>query len=183
MTTPILKTQRLTLAPPFLHENMSVDHHLRWLSNETVIRYSEQRHRKHTIESQREYLKSFTGDNQIWEIQRNTVPLGTITAYLNTPNKTANIGILIGEPRVWGQGYGPEAWTAVCDYLFEEGTRKIEAGCMNSNKAMVGLLRKCGFTYEAVLPSYFLLDGKPEDMRYYGKYREAKIIPIQGTSK
>jgi RimJ/RimL family protein N-acetyltransferase len=177
--TPTLKTARLTLAPPFMHEGMSVDHYLRWLCNETVTKYSEQRHREHTIDTQYEYLMGFKGDNHIWEIQRDTKPIGTVTAYRNEPNKTANIGILIGEPKVWGSGYGPEAWEAVTNYLFEDGVRKAEAGCMASNRPMLRILQKCGFTHEATLPNYFLLNGQPEDMTYHGKYREAKIIPLK----
>jgi len=182
MKTPILKTTRLTLAPPLIHDQMNVDHYLKWLCNEQVIRFSEQRHRKHTIENQRDYLRSFDGDNQIWEITRNAIPIGTITSYRNPPNSTANLGIMVGEPTVWGQGYGSEAWDAVCKYLFEDGIRKIEAGCMSNNHAMRGVLSKCGFEFEATLPNYFLLDGKPEDMVYYGTYRKAQIFSIQNIA-
>ena len=180
--TPVLKTVRLTLTPPFMHEGMDVSHYLKWLCDEGVTKYSEQRHRAHTPESQYEYLSSFGGDNQIWEIQRDTIPIGTITAYRNSPNRTANLGIMIGDRRVWGQGYGPEAWSGVCNYLFEDGIRKIEAGCMSRNAAMRSVLRRTGFMYEAALPQYFLFEGQPEDMVLYGKYREAKIYQIKAAA-
>jgi len=185
MTTPTLKTARLTLSPPIIHAQMNVDHYLRWLANERVVKYSEQRHREHTQETQRTYLASFNvgaflgEDRLLWEIQRTGNPIGSVSAYLNIPNKTANISIMIGEPRVWGAGYGIEAWMAVCTYLFDDGMRKIEAGCMASNGPMISVLRKAGFIKEAVLPNYFLFDGKPEDMVYYGKYRTAQVIPLQ----
>ena len=183
MVTPTLKTARLTLSPPLIHDQMNVDHYLKWLHTGFVTQFSEQRHKKHTIDSQREYLKSFGGDDQIWEIKRNAIPIGSITSYRNLPNSTSTLGIMIGEIQVWGQGYASEAWSAVCDYLFEDGIRKIDAGCMASNTAMVSVLIKCGFKLEAVLPNYFLLNGKPEDMEYHGKYRKAKIFPIQGAPK
>lgn len=179
MTTPILKTARLTLAPPFMHEGMDVTHYLKWLCNESVTKYSEQRHNTHTPASQYEYLTSFTGDKQIWEIQRDTKPIGTITAYRNPPNRTANLGILIGDTSVWGQGYGPEAWEGLSSYLLGDGLRKLEAGCMVSNRPMRRLLLKCGWDWEATLPNYFLFNGKPEDMAYHGTYRKAQIIPIK----
>ncbi len=183
MTTPVLKTNRLILSPPLIHDQMNVDHYLKWLCNERVTQFSEQRHKTHTIKSQREYLKSFGGDDQIWEIKRNSTPIGSITSYRNLPNSISTLGIMMGETQVWGQGYASEAWDAVCRYLFEDGIRKIDAGCMASNTAMSSVLVKCGFIYEATLPNFFLLNGKPEDMKYYGKYREAKIIPIQSASK
>jgi ribosomal-protein-alanine N-acetyltransferase len=177
--TPVLKTARLTLSPPFIHEQMDVGYYLRWLHDESVVKYSEQRHRQHTEKSQYDYLCSFGGDNHIWEIQRDTVPIGTITAYRDPHNRVANLGIMIGETKVWGQGYGPEAWEAVCNYLFEDGIRKIEAGCMAANLAMERILRKNGFSFEGTSGGHFLLNGKPEDMNYYGKTAKAKIIPIK----
>lgn len=180
MTTPALKTARLTLAPPFMHEGMDVSHYLRWLNNETVVKFSEQRHKVHTNESQYEYLNWFpNSEDCFWEIQRNTVPIGSISAYRFLENKIANIGIIIGDTRLWGQGYGPEAWQAVCDYLFEDGTRKIEASCMASNLPMIHLLEKLDFKYEATISGHFLLNGKPEDKVCYGKHRKAKIFPIK----
>jgi RimJ/RimL family protein N-acetyltransferase len=184
MNTPILKTARLMLSPPLMHPNMNVDHYLRWLSSRNVVQYSEQRHREHTVDSQREYLSQFNVGTlpfraMLWEIQRTGCAIGSITATIDVYNKSANVAIMIGEPKVWGNGYGAEAFDAVTNYLFEDGIRKVEAGCMRSNSSMRAVLGKCQFVLEATLPNYFLLDGKPEDMLYYGKYQEAKIIPIR----
>jgi len=122
----ILKTARLTLAPPFMHEGMDVSHYLRWLCDERVVKYSEQRHYTHTAATQYEYLSHYNrpdGILKFWEIQRNTIPIGSINATIDPWNKTANIGIMIGETGLWGAGYGPEAWEAVCNYLFSDGIR------------------------------------------------------------
>jgi RimJ/RimL family protein N-acetyltransferase len=161
---------------------MDVDRYLRWLSNHEVVRYSERRHTAHTVESQRQYIRQFNQgpsngeDLQFWEIQRTGIQIGSITAHRNTMNRTANIGIMIGESKVWGNRYGIEAWEAVTDYLFTDNIRKVEAGCMASNGAMISILKKAEFIKEATIPNYFLLDGKPEDMEYYGKYSMAALI-------
>lgn len=177
---PILKTVRLMLAPPLLHEQMNVKHYLRWLNNDAIMQFSEQRHYTHDEKSQYEYLCSFKDTpHYMWDIHRNNIPIGTATAYCDTINKTANVGVLIGESKYWGQGYASEAWEAVCDFLFENGIRKIEAGCMASNSAMRRVLEKNEFALEATIPQHFLRQGKPEDALYYGKYREAKVIQIK----
>lgn len=158
---------------------MDVDHYLKWLNNESVTTYSEQRHRTHTTETQREYITSFVGsDHFFWEIQRTGNPIGSITAYRDMSNRTANIGIMIGEYRLWGNGYAAEAWDAVGGYLFDNGTRKIEGGCMATNLAMVNLFKKLGYTHEATVPGHFLRHGHPEDLVCYGKTREAKVFSI-----
>lgn len=177
---PTLKTARLTLVHPIMHDNMTLDYYLRWLNNETVVKFSEQRHKTHTNESQYEYLKWFVGnDDRFWEIQRTGTPIGSISAFVFPANRRANVGVMIGEPRLWGQGYASEAMDAVCNFLFEEGCRKIEGGCMAANHGMIRLFEKLGFRYEATIGSHFLLNGKPEDAVYYGKYNKAKIIPIK----
>jgi ribosomal-protein-alanine N-acetyltransferase len=183
MSTPHLKTSRLVLSPPLIHDNMDVTHHLRWLKNKQVLQFSENRHFEHCRQSQLEYLRSFNGEtNHFWEIQTLGKPLGSITAYLNTPNRTANLGIMIGEPDCWGRNYASEAWEVVCKFLFSDKTRKIEAACMASNIPMIRVLENNKFSYEATIGQHFLLDGKPEDKVCYGKFKKAKIIPLAGRN-
>lgn len=159
---------------------MDVSHYLKWLSNESVTTYSEQRHRTHTDETQRDYICSFQkSDHCFWEVQRSGNPIGSITAYRDMANRTANIGVMIGEYRVWGNGYGAEAWDAVEKFLFDNGTRRVEGGCMRSNSAMISLFKKLGYTHEATVPGHFLRHGHPEDLVCYGKVREAKVLPLK----
>lgn len=180
---PTLKTARLTLAFPTLHSNMTLDHYLRWLNNETVMKFSEQRHLTHTNETQYKYLSSFVdSQDYFWEIQRTGVPIGSITAYRDQPNRKANVGVMIGQPSLWGQGYASEAMDAVCSFLFDGGCRKIEGGCMATNSGMIRIFEKVEFKHEATISSYVLLDGKPEDAVFYGKYSQAKIIPLKKAS-
>lgn len=159
---------------------MDVDHYLKWLNNEAVTTYSEQRHLTHTTEAQREFISSFQNSGHcFWEIQRTGIPIGSITAYIDQHNRTANIGVMIGEYRLWGNGYAAEAWECVGTYLFDNGTRKIEGGCMASNLAMISLFEKMDYHHEATVPGHFLRHGQPEDLVLYGKYREAKILQIK----
>jgi ribosomal-protein-alanine N-acetyltransferase len=181
MQPPIIKTSRLTLAFPFTYEGMDVDHYVKWLNDPAVMQYSEQRHVIHTTASQYEYLGTFPycKNNYFWEIQLNTKPIGSITAYLDIHNRIANLGIMIGERRQWGNGYASEAWSAVSEFLFESKIRKLEAGCMGSNRAMISLLEKTGFTLEATILGHFILNNQPQDKVAYGKFRQAKIITLK----
>jgi RimJ/RimL family protein N-acetyltransferase len=162
---PHIKTERLTLYIGAYHRKFRPDIHIEWLNNKELMKYSEQRHRRHTLESQRKYLASFDhAASFLWEIYitDHLVPIGTITAFCDWRNKVADLGILIGEFR--GKGYGSEAWTAICEWLFKKGYRKIEAGCMASNAAMIKIFGKTGMVIEGRRRSHFLLDGKPEDL-------------------
>ena len=177
--TPNIKTLRLTLLPPFIHEGMDVRHYLRWLENKEVMQYSENRHHTHTRETQYEYLCSFDQENDhLWDIILAGNPIGSISAHLDIPNRTANVGIMIGNENCWHKGYGLEAWNAACKWLFSQDTRKIEGGCMACNQGMIRIFEKAKFDLEATIPGHFLLKGKPVDKVLYGKTQKAKVIHL-----
>ena len=108
----VITTERLTLAkyhPSNTHRlKIMVD----WLNDPDVVRYSEQRHRKHDEETQQQYLMD--GPDVFREIHvghGNYTFIGTVSAYIDRPNGVADVGILIGDKASWGMGYGTEAWT------------------------------------------------------------------------
>lgn len=164
---PTLETPRLLLVP-FTELHLS-PRYIAWLNDIEVVRYSELRHRSHTLESCREYLHTIIhSPNYFWAITtREAVPghIGNISVYVDEPNQVADIGLLIGEKSVWGQGYGSEAWCAVCDFLLHRaGLRKITAGTMASNVGMRAVMRHAGMVEEGRRQQQFLLDGRPEDL-------------------
>lgn len=184
--TPTLSTNRLLLRP--YYAGMVTDDHVRWLNDPEVVRYSEQRHKRHTIESIHAYVNGVntTHGSYIWAItptafEREALPvgqialppIGTITAHIDQPNGVANVGILIGEKDYWGKGYGQESWITLCNWLFATGIRKIEMGCHYENKAMRNLALTCGMYLEGVRHDHFVVDGKPQHLLLYAKMRPA----------
>lgn len=131
---------------------------VRWLNDPEIVGLSEQRHRIHTIDTQISYIASFDDSPNIFgAIRREGKVIGTITAYLDVANLTANLGILIGDKPAWGNGYGTEAWAGMTQYLFARKYRKIEAGCMWDNTGMMRLAKKAGMHVEGMQPEHFLL--------------------------
>lgn len=147
---------------------------MEWLQSPRNIEFSEQRHRYHSLLTQQTYLNAFNHENDhIWEISRYhngyDQPIGTITALRDSHNGVAEIGILIGELACRGRGYGQEAWMAVQDWLFAVGTRKVEAGTMYGNTAMIKIFYAAGMSLEGCRRAHFLKNGIPTDMVLYGR--------------
>lgn len=144
-----------------------------WLNDPEIVKYSEQRHRQHTTESQRDYWRSTATvePNCVYTIHGTGAPIGSISAVIDQNNNVANVGIMIGDKSAWGQGYGFEAWECFCNYLIvEKSIRKIEAGCMNINGPMNRICIKYGMKHEATIPQHFLASkGLPVSMNLYGK--------------
>ncbi len=178
--TPRLETERLVLAPfsgVFLTER-----YVSWLNDSEVVRYSEQRHKHHTVESCRRFVDGFTGSNShLWAVvsrDPTTGHVGNIHADVDAANRLADVAILIGERRVWGRGFGAEAWRAVCNWLLTTaGMRKVTAGTMSENAAMLGIMRKCGMVDDGRRRRQYLLDGREVDIVHMAIFAATDSAP------
>lgn len=141
-----------------------------WLNDPNIVRYSEQRHHKHTIATQTEYVDSLGEDDLYLSINQDKIMIGTMSVHVDKHNSVANVGIMIGDPSKWGHGYGFEAWKAVCDRLL--GTyRKVEAGCMVCNLGMMGVCSHYGMMEEGIREDHFIYNGHPIDLIHWGKIK------------
>lgn len=168
-----LTSARLVLAP-FTVGDIS-PRYVGWLNDPEVVRYSNQRFRRHDLKSSEAYLRSFEGGpNQFWSIRlaADGSMIGTMTAYIAPPHGTADIGLLIGERSVWGQGYGYEAWQRLMDYLLGEQTlRKITAGAASGNAGMIRIMERAGMHHEATRRQQEIVSGELQDIVYFAKFR------------
>lgn len=172
----MIVTERLTLSP--FYNATSVSHQVRWLNDPDIVRYSEQRFKKHTLKSQLAYAASFDWPDLFMEIrfkkpenELEALPIGTVTAFVDRNNNIADLGLLIGAKTQWGKGLGTEAWVGVRDYLFKTlKIRKIEAGMMHLNMGMIGVCLKSGMKEEGRRLAHFSLDGTYCDLVMYGQF-------------
>lgn len=169
--TPTIETPRLLLTP--YRASMVTYQHINWLNDRETTRYSEQRHHVHTLESEHQYLNQFPIGSHIWLATSKSpvVAMGTVSAYIDQFNKTANMGILFGRP-FQGYGSGAEAWQGVMDFLWKDGIEKIEAGMMLTNEPMIKLCKKTGMVMEGIRPKHFLVDNERIDLVQYGAWRK-----------
>lgn len=171
-----IKSTRLSLAP--FSEDYLTDRYCSWLNDPEVVKYSEQRHLNHTIDSCRSFFQAVTQspDQYLMAIVVNDEPyghIGNIMASVDRKNALAEITILIGEKEAWGRGYGTEAWQAVMTQLFElERVRKIAAGTLAPNRGMLQIMTKCGMKEEARFVRHYLLDGEEVDVIRVAAFRD-----------
>ncbi|MGJ3258697.1 MAG: GNAT family N-acetyltransferase [Rhodospirillales bacterium] len=175
-TDPVtLTTERLTLRP-FDTARHLTESYVAWLNDPDVVRYSEQRHRTHTLATCRAFAEGFqTGPSRLWtiEMREDGSHIGNIHADIDAANGLADVAILIGARQAWGKGIGLEAWNAVLDWLLTDGgIRKAVAGCMASNAAMVRIMEKSGMVPDGTRNAHYVLDGKPEDIVFRARFRD-----------
>ena len=88
-----------------------------------------------------------------------------------------DLGIMIGDKRFWGKGYGGEAINIISRKCFNElNIRKITAGCYANNIAMVKAFSRNGFNIEGVLKKQLKYKEEYIDHVLFGCFSEDLII-------
>lgn len=162
-----ITTQRLTLEP--FSERHLESGIVEWLNDPEVMRYSDNRHRTHTLDTSRAYLNSFADSpNYYWAMLLRTgtkAMIGSMTAYVDENNSVADVGILVGDKNYWRGGYGTEAFAGVVNWLItRRRIRKVTAGTMAINTGMIGIMKKLGMREEGRKVRYYLVDRNEIDM-------------------
>ena len=101
-------------------------------------------------------------------------PIGN-TAFMgfHQVNRSAEIGIMIGEKEYWDQGYGTEALRLMCDHGFNTlNMHRIFLRVFEGNERGKNAYRKVGFVYE----------GTMRQARFHqGRYSDVDIMSILQT--
>jgi [ribosomal protein S5]-alanine N-acetyltransferase len=170
MTWPT--TRRLTFGP-VLNTEADIREIIGWLNNPDVVRFSEQRHKHHTIETQLAYIQALNPGDLYLAIYENGIMIGTTLATIDLHNMVANVGIMIGYTNRWRSGLGYEAWVGVCDHLLKDFhlIRKVEAGCMACNTGMMGICAHYGMMEEGRQDDHFSVNGSYIDLVHWGKFK------------
>jgi len=91
---------------------------------------------------------------------------------IDRDNRTATLGILIGERDCRGRGFGSEAVRVLCRFAFDEmDLRKIRLDVHAGNAAGLRAYERVGFRREGVLREEVYRAGRPVDVVRMGLLR------------
>ena len=171
MSFPVLRFSQGSVGP-FEARHLG-ERYVSWLNDPEVVRYSEQRHRSHDLESCRRYFESFAASPDYFlAITSDTHGhVGNIGASVDVPNGVVDLSILVGERKVWGTGVASGAWTTVVQALLgRPSIRKVTAGTMSVNEPMLRLMARSGMAVEGVRKRQFAWEGTEVDMVYAARF-------------
>ncbi len=152
--------------------------YLSWLQNPEVNAHLEARFVDHSLESLREYVETTGGRRDtlllaIVELETEQHVGNVKVGPLDPHHRTADLGLLVGERRCWGRGYGTEAIRLAARLAFEQlDARKLTASCYSVNVGSAAAFRRAGWTEEGVRTGQFLAaDDIPVDQLLFGLFR------------
>jgi len=164
-------------------KNHITKEYISWLNNKNLLKFSEQKFKKHTKKTCLKYLGSIKKTNNYFlaiQDAENNKHIGNITIYLNKNYRTAEISLLIGSPVHQGRGFGTMAWIMICNFLFKKlKVRKISAGTLVLNKPMLKIFKASNMYYEARRRKHAEINGIQIDLVIYSIFRDQWLQKIK----
>lgn len=155
-----LASERLRLRAPGREH---VEHYLRWFNNPEICQYIRRVRPLGRIEEEEFIAGIHRREAEILfmiEAREGSRIIGCCGLHqIHSPNRNAEIGIVIGESGYWSRGYGGEAMELLCRYGFEVlNLHRIGLEVYENNPRA----RRC---YERV---GFRLEGERREARFWG---------------
>lgn len=170
--------ERVRLRPP---EEEDLPLFVEWLSNPEMRNYLTIRYISQALE--KEWFEQLIPDTAsgtpgrlhfVIETQENQQPIGVISLEgINWRDRTAEVGITVGDTEFWGKGYGTDAMLTLLDVGFRWfNLHRIFLRVVADNTRAVRSYEKCGFSHEGRLRQAVFVDGEYRDMLIMGMLAE-----------
>lgn len=177
-----IEGDRLMLVP--LREGMVTEQYVHWLNTPEVVRYTESRFQKHTLESVRAWVKKQAADYNVVlraiVLKETGQHIGNIKLSMSPQHCHGDIGLLIGEQDQWGKGYATESIHLMRAYGHNcFSLQHIYAGCYALNVGAVKAFEKAGFEWEGTLRRHYRINGQSVDGLLLGACWQWRNLLVQ----
>ena len=138
--------ERIYLSPRNVED---VEIFTKWMNDFYITDYTGRSHQVVTLQDEKQYLENSGGDKNTFvkiDTQKDEM-IGTVGLHkIDNINRTATLGIFIGNRDYWSKGYGTEAIQLLLDFGFNYlNLKNIDLAVMEFNPRAVKCYQKCGF--------------------------------------
>ena len=120
-----------------------------------------------TLTSEKKYLEEHSGDEKVFSIvtENEDKMIGTVCLEnINSVNRTATLGVFIGDKEYRSKGYGTEAIKLILDFGFRYlNLNNIKLDVLEFNARAIACYKKCGFKEYGRRRQAVFLNGKYYD--------------------
>jgi RimJ/RimL family protein N-acetyltransferase len=167
----VLKGKKVVLRPLSIKD---APRFCRWLKDREVTKFlSIYNQAPPTLEEEKDWVKRAQKDKNNFRLAIDTIAgkhIGNVSLQgIDRGDKRAAFGILIGDKKYWGQGYGTEAGKLMVDYGFKKlKLHRIHLTCIAYNIRGKKSYEKIGFKIEGRLREHLFRDGCWHDEIHMG---------------
>lgn len=163
-TTTYIAGERIVLRPLVLSDVGPT--YLGWMNDPQIQKFTRRRGTKTTLQELRSFVRASknSGDVHLAIITTEGQHIGNIFLNaVNLKNKSADLSIMIGDPRAQGKGYAQEAISLLTAYAFKKlKLHRMSAG--SPNPRFTKVVEKLGWKKEGVEREAFKLGSTYSDI-------------------
>ncbi|MDF1512914.1 MAG: GNAT family protein [Anaerolineae bacterium] len=158
------------LRPP---ERTDLTTFVSWLKNPALRQYITIRYISDALEERwfESYLEDMRDQSPgrlhfVIELKASGQPIGVISLEgINWRDRVAEVGIIIGDPDYWEQGYGTDAMRTILSIGFDwYNLYRISLNVVHDNTRAISVYEKCGFQVEGRMRDAIFIDGEYRDL-------------------
>lgn len=157
------------------------DDYLKWINDPEINEFLESKYTFWTIESLRDYVKSFENSDEkflftINDSDSNKYIGNCSITSVNYNTETFSFAIFVGDKNYWGKNAAFEASMLLLQFGFEElKMRKVFGGAYANQLASRFVLKRIGMEQEAKLKDKFKFKERFVDQVIYSLHKDAWI--------
>lgn len=161
---PKVAGKRVYLSPISLED---AEVYSSWLNDLETTRFLLNSSQMITVQAEREFLVSLSKEQNYAIIERSSDTLLGNCGLMDVDrvHRSAEVGIFIGEKSKWGQGYGTEALSLLCDFAFNIlNLRSLSLRTYEYNTRAMASYEKVGFKKAGRLRKAHFYGGEYHDI-------------------
>jgi len=145
-----------------------------WLNNKKTSIYSNRQFKKHTVNSQKNFIKNKLNINKsiLFKILYNKIFIGIVEIdKIDLNHNHCEIGFMIGNTKYMNRGFATKAIKLLIKFCKKKKLRMLYGISYSKNKASIKVFVKNGFKKVAKIKNYFQLknSNKKDDMLFFIK--------------
>ena len=149
---------------------------IKWLNNKKVSKFSLRGNVKHTLNSQKKFIKEKITDknNFLFLLKLKNIYIGVIElSNIDNINKNCEIRYLIGDTNFWNKGVAAKGVQIATKFGFEKlKLQTIYADTHQDNIASQKVLKKNNYNAKGKIKKFFNNSGKSKDKIIFAKNKK-----------
>ena len=168
-------------------ERDDLPHFVHWINDPETRRFMNIRYPISMVEEEKWWEGFLERKNDhIFAIEtKDGTYIGNIGLHgIERENRRAQLGIIIGDKRFWGKGYGTDAIRALLNWAFSYlNLNRISLTVYAYNERAIRCYRKAGFQYEGKMRQARYTDGQYHDELVMGVLRDEFLLRNRETAQ